>query len=330
MNFPINLFDTSTPPSRYLSLAMIIGLLCVDLVWSPFSTLRFGADSLTALIIVLVLSLFAFLLYKQFKFPIVIMSLGTELFILLLFSGVGFVFSYLVTASGGPLQDELIITMDKAVGFDWREYVAIFVRNDFLRTVSLIFYLLTPLLVIFSLIWFCLQGEISQASALVAMIILGGILCIGISGIFPNAGAAGYFLPDKNFYQGSSIIVDSHYMQTFFDLRKGAGIHVSFLQPVALISFPSYHSCMALLVVLCFRGRKAIYWVMLALNGVTLFIIPVEGGHHLSDVLAGAFVAMLAYWLVMGYERYIVARFIDYSTGLSRTQPVSTVSSPFS
>ena len=307
MNPSFSSCSTLLPEVRYLSLFVIIGLLCVDLAWLPFATLRFGVDSLMAVLAILTLSMLVFLLHKNFALPIAFTNLATELLILLLFSCVGFVFSYLIASTGGELQDERIVIIDQLLGFYWKDYVTIFLANDYLRIVSLTFYILTPLLVIFSLIWFCLKGEFSNASTLVALVVLGGVLCIGISGIFPSAGAAGYFLPDKNFYQGHNIIVDTGYMREFFDLRAGADIEVSLLQPIAMVSFPSYHACMALLVVLCFWRRQFMYWVMLLLNLTTLVIVPVEGGHHFGDIVGGVLVAILAYYLVAAYERCAVA-----------------------
>ena len=152
--------------------------------------------------------------------------------------------------------------------------------------------------VILTVVWLSLAGRIGRSREFVSTIILGGILCIGISGLIPTAGAAGHYAPGSDFYLGYTIIVDRAYMQDFFDLRNGINVIISLAEPKGLISFPSYHACMAVLVVIAFRGLGYIFWLMLVMNFCVIATTPVEGGHHLTDVLGGIVVAFAAFVLV--------------------------------
>ena len=52
-----------------------------------------------------------------------------------------------------------------------------------------------------------------------------------------------------------------------------------------------------MLVVWYARELPVVRWFALALNAVVLIATPIQGGHHVVDVLAGFGVAALAIWL---------------------------------
>ena len=65
-------------------------------------------------------------------------------------------------------------------------------------------------------------------------------------------------------------------------------------QVEGIITFPSFHACLAVLLAHAMRGLGALSWGMLALNGMMLFAIPAIGCHYLVDVAAGMMVAGVA------------------------------------
>lgn len=281
---------------------MIITLLIIDIVWLPFSNLRSDEANIVVMLAILLVFLLSNWRHKFSCFSDATVNIATDFFILMVFSCVGFIFSYLVTANGGPIQDELIVAVDTAFGFNWLEYNKFFLQNDFLRLITLLFYTITPILVLFAIVLFSLHQEFEHSREFVVMIMLGGILCVVISGLIPSGGGAGYFLPDPSFYRGYTIFGDSVYKQTFFDLRNGHGVEVSLLIPKGLVAFPSFHACMASLVVLAFWGRWNIFGIMLIVNTCTLLIIPVEGGHHMMDVLSGLIVGLISFFTVRRFN----------------------------
>jgi membrane-associated phospholipid phosphatase len=137
----------------------------------------------------------------------------------------------------------------------------------------------------------------------VATVILGGILCVLVSGMLPSAGGSGFFVADAGFYGDRIVVFDSDYKRTFFELRDGAGMEVFLLWPAALIAFPSYHAALCLLVILAFSGSGLLGWTILALNLGTLLSLPVQGGHYLVDILGGLLVGGAAIWVVRRVTR---------------------------
>jgi membrane-associated phospholipid phosphatase len=76
-------------------------------------------------------------------------------------------------------------------------------------------------------------------------------------------------------------------------LAHGPG-HISPTSAKGLIGFPSFHAVMALFVVWYARELRYVRWFVLALNTAVLVATPIQGGHHVVDVLAGFVVAAVS------------------------------------
>ena len=75
-------------------------------------------------------------------------------------------------------------------------------------------------------------------------------------------------------------------------MRGGGPLSFDLSQLQGLISFPSYHTVLAVLLTYAHR-RSALLPPIALVNGVMLFSIPSYGGHYLIDMIAGAAVALL-------------------------------------
>jgi hypothetical protein len=91
-----------------------------------------------------------------------------------------------------------------------------------------------------------------------------------------------------------------HYLEHFQALRAGARTGVNLADAEGLITFPSFHTVWALLLVAaCPRPLKP---VSVLLNAAVLVATLTTGWHYLSDVLAGIIVYYLVvffYWLMI-------------------------------
>ena len=61
-----------------------------------------------------------------------------------------------------------------------------------------------------------------------------------------------------------------------------------------MVSFPSFHTTMALILIWAFRGTSLIGWLITGLNLAMLCAVPYFGGHYLVDMIAGAAVMLLS------------------------------------
>lgn len=215
--------------------------------------------------------------------------------LLIVFSHLGCVYGYLIATSPLPLYDESLVRIDKYLGFNWLTYSSTAFSSDILRYASLVFYNLTLPLTLFTTIYLSLKGQIKKSTEFVFTIMLGAFVCITISWFIPAAGAVGHYAPNDLFYNGYPILVDINYKQDYFFLRAGNETTLSFIAPKGLVAFPSYHVCMAVLIILACKKATKLFWIMLIINFLTILSTPIDGGHHLSDAIGGVIVAIGCY-----------------------------------
>ena len=82
-----------------------------------------------------------------------------------------------------------------------------------------------------------------------------------------------------------------------------------------IVTMPSYHTVMAVLLTYAFRGTGLVGYGIATLNAVMLISIPPIGGHYLVDVIAGAALALGAIAVQRATTRRGVSRIL---LGLSR------------
>jgi membrane-associated phospholipid phosphatase len=118
-------------------------------------------------------------------------------------------------------------------------------------------------------------GFCREARSLLTALIVAGFLTVCISGLVPAIG----HLPD------------APYVSAFFALRAGQVLDGL---PQGIVSFPSYHAAVAILLTAALRRHRWLFPAACVLNGLMLVSTLSTGGHYLVDVLAGACIAWIS------------------------------------
>ena len=278
-------------------------VVAVDAVWIALSDFTFDGPSAIKVVSVVSL-LLAISWFYRIRRPMKNFEvMCSETALLLSFSTAGAVLSYLVTSLNLPLIDPYLIKTDAMLGFDWMSYARLIYGNATLSTVSTMVYITTISQIALCVVLLGLSGRYEIGRRLGAAVIFSGLICIGVSGILPSAGAMGFLQPDAEFIRVGTPIVDLAYKQVFFDLRSGAERFISLDALHGLIAFPSYHGTLSALVVISLWSIRYVRWVVLVLNVAVISFTPVEGGHHLTDALAGVLVAFVAWYLAAQFAK---------------------------
>ena len=172
-----------------------------------------------------------------------------------------------------PLFDGTLAVADHRLGFDWDAWTAWSRDRPWLsRSLSIAYNAMLPELVGAVLY----LGFRRRARWLLTALFVGGALTVLISGLVPAIG----HLPN------------APHVPVLLALRAGRLLDGV---PQGLVSFPSYHAAVALLLTGAFRRDRWIFPAACALNGLMVFSTLSIGGHYLVDVLAGAGVAWLSH-----------------------------------
>jgi membrane-associated phospholipid phosphatase len=200
--------------------------------------------------------------------------------------------SYLGAMMDFPLRDQQMISIDRALGFDWLRVMVVLDRWPHLLDLlggayaSFAAQLIGTVLVLviakrvrdldlFFLTFVCASVISEIASVLVPT--LGPMSALGAHASFANLPTLGRTTAD---------IVLS---------LRGGSLNVIDLEAIdGIISFPSLHAAVAVIVPLSLRWNKPLLWPVLGLDTVMFFSAVPSGNHYFADVLGGVAVAVLA------------------------------------
>jgi len=253
----------------------------VDAAWMAAGTWQFAFAGLAHLGFA-TLAMLAPLAFARYRNDPRIVGTVCAGALLLSFTGAGAVLSYLVVSTGAPLVDPPLAAWDRALGFDWlalwRWMTAHPVTHAALRVAyhsGLVQIACVVLLLGFG-------NRRARLDGFVVSYMAAALICIAVSAPFPAAGPWAHY--------SLASLVDVSSLSHFEPLRDGRLRSIDLATMQGLVSIPSMHAATAVLIIHAARGTR---WFAAAalLNAAMLAATPIEGGHYLVDVIAGAAVA---------------------------------------
>lgn len=193
------------------------------------------------------------------------------------------VLSYLSVTLNMPLVDDTLVRFDQSLGFDWPTFYhwvsshSLVQRGLALAYASGFWQLLAIPLIL------GLLGRYEDLSDLILHLMLSSVPVILVSTWFPAASAFVHFhITEPN---TAATVSD-------FDLlRNGTMRHFVLARIQGLVSFPSFHSALAVFFAYSLRRVAVIFPCALFLNIMMLISTSTQGGHYLADVFGGLIVA---------------------------------------
>jgi hypothetical protein len=287
--FEIPFSALSQFPLEWLGLAMIC---LIDATWAADSGFSVTVSAAAVAIIAAVMAggIFFHCWYVEPR-----ASLTLEYFALTFVLTASFaVLSYLSWTLRLPLADAAFLRFDRKLGFDWLYWFSAVKRHPLLLVAFEFSYNTLIYQGVYFATLFAVLRNRERLREVFWIVFVACALTTLLSAIFPAYGTFDAFrLGDIDGYLGD-----------MKRLREGTDLHFQLSQLTGVISFPSFHTVMALVYIYAFRGTGLIGGFIAVLNLVMLPSIPFLGGHYLVDILAGAAVALASILLV----RAVLAR----------------------
>jgi PAP2 superfamily len=199
--------------------------------------------------------------------------------------------NYIVMSSNFPMPDVTLDAWDRSIGFDWKAYANFITTHHLIDSILSIAYKgLMPSLAIVAITDIA-TGKYRQANEFIGLVIATGVFCILVSGFFPSYGAMKFYhvaMLNKDYLPDVSGQIISQ-----LDLVRGVlPMDLDTSQMTGLSEFPSYHTVIGILV--AYGSRSSVYRLVPGLIFSCLLITatPFYGSHYVSDVIAGAVVAV--------------------------------------
>jgi membrane-associated phospholipid phosphatase len=219
-------------------------------------------------------------------------------FFLLLYAMCSTVMTYMGQAVGAPLQDEALATADAALGIDFLAFHAWVGTQPLLPEAMFYAYnsCAKQFLVIFLVSAIFLDREnVAQFCSLLVLTIVPTII---IATLFPALGSCIYHQPTAQPFAHLDPLACRDYVPHVESLRAGTFEVFDLRQSKGLLTFPSYHTVMAIIATYAVRNYIWLLIPFALLNAVNILSTVPFGGHYFVDVLGGATIAFSAIAIV--------------------------------
>lgn len=260
-------------------------VICIDATWSMLAGWSIRGKDI-ALIAVAVATFLAPLTIGRYRNDLRIRTTVRSAALLIAFQAAGATLSYLVISTNATLIDVPLAQWDRALGFDWLALHAWLQAHPHVRATLHLAYYSGLLQLVCVVLFLGFSARAARLDEFMQLFIIATLLVIVVSGPFPAAGAW------KQYAIGEPFDLSS--LSHFELLRSGRMHEIPLGQMQGLISIPSLHAAMAVLLVYAMRGTL-LFPVFVILNAAMLASTPIDGGHYFVDVIAGL---MLAFGLI--------------------------------
>jgi membrane-associated phospholipid phosphatase len=195
--------------------------------------------------------------------------------------------SYVVGSFNWPLQDDALLAIDSAMGFDSKAVILFANDHPFLCGVLNFGYdmIKWPLLAI--PIVLAKTSRFARLQQFVMSLSVALLITIVISAFIPAIGTyqiLGLTAPDVPNVNLAAFLVQQHDIPA---LREGSLRHLELFKLAGIVAFPSFHAASAVLFAWALWPVRGFGSVALALNALMIASTPILGGHYLIDVIGG-------------------------------------------
>ncbi|MBI3703103.1 MAG: phosphatase PAP2 family protein [Rhizobiales bacterium] len=207
------------------------------------------------------------------------------------FAAVGAPLSYLAASLNFPLTDHWFEAADRALGFDWFglfDWLSGHATAGLLLRMVYISLMPQTLVVILAL---SLAGHLATLRIFVLAFVLAALLTIAMSAIWPAQGV--WLQHGLTASDGLHLPVSATSWPVFLGLRDSTFRLLMAGGAEGIITFPSLHAALALILAAAFWPLPVLRWIGAGLNAIMMLSIPVDGSHYFTDILAGIGIAVV-------------------------------------
>lgn len=264
-----------------LSIALTAALITLDFAWN--------ANAGIVWTVPLWITLFPFYLFILGAVLLAITRGGERRYEIALYLTLWAVFSafaarlsYLASTFNFPLRDSALARIDNFLGFDWAAWHAVAMSNKALfETLSFAYRTFTPQPIAIVIVVSAIAPRGRNREFFVATF-LALLITTALAIVLPAYGP-------------TDTLSGVSQWRPMIDARR-AGQRPP-MPYIGIVTFPSFHACMAVIYMVSMRGHRLGLAIAAALNVVMLVSTMPIGKHYLVDVIAGIGVAAIAVWL---------------------------------
>jgi membrane-associated phospholipid phosphatase len=210
------------------------------------------------------------------------------------FSAVAAPLSYVGASFGLPLQDGAFHAIDRALQLNWAGWLTWMNAHPALHPVFReIYQSLMPqaLAVVLVLAY---TGRLAWLRVFLLAFFFAALVTIAIAAVLPAEGVWGFYGIRPEQHGAIMPSTRETHLAIFHGLRDGSFRLLMARGAEGIITFPSLHAALGVILAAGFWPLRYLRWIGVGLNVIMLASIPIDGGHYFIDIFAGLAIAALA------------------------------------
>jgi PAP2 superfamily len=212
-------------------------------------------------------------------------------FAFLLFASV-VAFTYLSASLAWPFQDVHLAMLDRLLRFDWLHFLSLTNAIPGLPAVLVFAYKSSGIQLLVVYLVLGLAGYRARLAESCALLAMTSLLTVIVNWAVPAAGAYVHYAPAQELFSGFSEAAGVWHYDLLLRLRLEPAPPFDLARIEGLVTFPSFHTALAILTTHAVRGFRYVFPPVALLNTLVIIATLPEGGHHLVDLIAGASIAV--------------------------------------
>jgi PAP2 superfamily len=225
---------------------------------------------------------------------------------LIAFAAVAAPLSYLAASLGLPLHDAAFDAADRALGLDWPRLVAWMNHHGSVQAVLRVAYLSLAVQMAVVVLALAFMGRLIWLRIFLLTFALSALFTIAVSALLPAQGAWGHYGVEVTATSAIVPVIESSW-PVFHGLRDGSFRLLTGIGSEGIITFPSLHATLAVIVAVALWPVPIVRWFAIVVNAAMLVATPFEGSHYFVDVIAGIAIAVVCWAAVDAWVRHGLA-----------------------
>jgi hypothetical protein len=193
--------------------------------------------------------------------------------------------------------DATLVRIDAWLGYSWPEACAWISNYPTLSDVLRKLYSLTLAQLLFTFMFLGMANNPRRLLVMALATMLASLVTIFSWAYFPSAGASAYWTLSPEINRIVRPVVDSAYGAEVNRLLAEGVTNVATLKTTGLIGFPSFHTVMVLISLFGVWPYRLLRYPLIVVTALMVPAILIHGGHNLCDVLGGAAITMVCWYL---------------------------------
>jgi len=285
----------------------IIGVLASGIAIFLLSTLGVAMEirSLALSLVLMSFLVAIYLVYGKWRPVPVLSNIGGAIAVLFLSIGTAGVISLVGLRYHSPLIDEALARSDRSLGINLPSIISWFADHPALSEL-LGFAYDSSFAQLFGLV--VLLAFLRRADKLWELVFvcsLSIVVSTTISILWPAIGAFAYYDYSADVLEKLPSNAGTYHLAKFEYFRNAASPVISFANLQGVVTFPSFHCCLALMTIFAVTGIRWLFWIVAAWNLLVLISTLPIGGHYVVDLAGGTllWLASAALAAILGRER---------------------------